>query len=348
MWIHALALCKFDEVARTFHLPGAEYTTSVPDPDLRQLLQANYMAWDADYYLEHLLKMDPGHTHPHSQWISNLLLHYSWANRTDPNHDFILACVSGTHEAKTIIPLNVTLNRLLMWCIFLGSPIEEEMLRVQDKSYDISFFCFSSCSLIFTSDHMEPILDRLSKAILSAINGTRTQRDLISHMLHNLTKLETRPVCLTKFAYEWCSVICETCGSLGDWERLLVCLKIGFCHLDFQRRYTEAIVTHTEHYRALVDVVFETRESEAIVDLLHAWTFEHQSRGLAYALLGFCAGHLVGLHDLVPFSPRLRRLVIRSIELMGCEGFKGVGVEQFIELLNHLHVTAGDTDHGLH
>jgi hypothetical protein len=50
----------------------------------------------------------------------------------------------ATHE--TTIPLNATLNRLLVWCTFLGSPVEEEALKVQDKSYDISCFCSSSCS----------------------------------------------------------------------------------------------------------------------------------------------------------------------------------------------------------
>ena len=41
----------------------------------------------------------------------------------------------------------------------------------------------------------------------------------------------------------------------------------------------------------------------------------------------------------MPFSPRLRRLVIRSIGLIGYKVFEGVGVERFIGLLNYLHVT---------
>ena len=56
----------------------------------------------------------------------------------------------------------------------------------------------------------------------------------------------------------------------------------------------------------------------------------------------------VGLPNLVPFSPRLWRLIIRSIELIGCKGFEGVGVEGFIELLNHLHVTVEDMDNKFH
>ena len=53
-------------------------------------------------------------------------------------------------------------------------------------------------------------------------------------------------------------------------------------------------------------------------------------------------GLLVGLHNLVPFSRTLRRLVIRFIERAGYKGFEGAGVEieKLIELLDHLHVTA--------
>ena len=192
---------------------------------------------------------------------------------------------------------------------------------------------------------MEPILDQLSKAVPSAINGTHTQREFILHMLRDLVKLENRPERLTEIAYDWCSMICENRQSLRDWKRLLpVCLEVGFRHLDFQGRYIVAAITHTKHHRELVGVVFGSRESEVIADLLHAWTAEGGYCEPAHTLLGLCAENLVFLHHLVPFSPRLRRLVIRSVELIGYEGFKGVGVEMFVEFLNHLHVTAEDMD----
>jgi hypothetical protein len=140
-------------------------------------------------------------------------------------------------------------------------------------------------------------------------------------------------------------VIYDNRQSLQDWESLLlVCLEIGFRHLDFQRRSIEATLTHTEHHQGLVDAVFKSQESESIADLLHAWTAESGSHGPASALLSSCAEHLVGLRDLAPFSPRLRRLVIRSVELIGYEGFRGVEVERFIGLLNYLHVLVEDMD----
>jgi hypothetical protein len=164
-------------------------------------------------------------------------------------------------------------------------------------------------------------------------------------MLHDLVRLEIHPARLTKMAYEWCSVICENHEIFEDWESLLlVCLEIGFRHFDFQCRSTEARIDSSEHHRGLVDVVFKSQESEVIADLLQAWTMGGWYRELGRALLGSCAGYLVGLHNLVPFSSRLRRLVIRSVELIGYEGFEGVGVERFIGLLDHLHVTVEDMD----
>ena len=162
-------------------------------------------------------------------------------------------------------------------------------------------------------------------------------------MLDDLTKLEIRPLCLTETAYTWCSVVYENRQSLWDWERLLVCLEIGFRHLKFTR-FTEATLTHTKHHRGLVDAVFRSQEGEVIADLLRAWTTFGTPYELDGELLNSCAGHLVCLHNLVPFSPRLERLVIYSVELIGYEGFEGVGVERFVELLNHLHVTAEDMD----
>ena len=173
------------------------------------------------------------------------------------------------------------------------------------------------------------------------------RQTFIPHVLRDLIKLEHRPEYLTAIIYGWCSVIYEKRERLQDWESpLLVCLEIGFRHLDFRTEFIEARLTHTEHHRGSVDVVFKNQESESIADLLHAWTAKCKYYKLAHELLDFCplAAHLAGLHNLVPFSPRLRRLVIRSVEFIGYEGFEGVGVERFIGSLNHLHVTVEDMD----
>jgi hypothetical protein len=164
-------------------------------------------------------------------------------------------------------------------------------------------------------------------------------------MLHDLVRLEIHPARLTEMAYEWCSVICENHEIFEDRESLLlICLEIGFRHFDFQCQSTEAWIDSSEHHRGLVDVVFKSQKSEVIADLLQAWTMRGRYRDPEHALLGFCAEYLVGLHNLVPFSSRLRRLVIRSVELIGYKGFEGVGMERFVGLLNHLHVAVEDMD----
>ena len=190
---------------------------------------------------------------------------------------------------------------------------------------------------------MGPILGQLSKADLSAIDGTPTQREFIPCMLKDLVNWENRPEDLAGIAYEWCSVIYENPHHLQNWEGLLLlCLKFGFRHLDLQHQPIGGWVTHTEHHRGLIDVVFKSQEGEAIADVLHVWSASHT----AQTLLSLCAGHLIDLHSFVPFSPRLRQLIIRSIELIGYKKFEEAGVEMFIGLLNHLQVTIEDIDFG--
>ena len=134
VWIHTLAMCK-SEFASAFPLPSTKYIAPGLDPDIWHLLWVN-VTLPAEYHFIQLLDIRPEHTPSHSQWVSNVLLHLSWVNRTELDSEFLLGFISGTH--KTTIPLGATLNCLLTWCIFLGSPVEEEALKVQDRSYDIS------------------------------------------------------------------------------------------------------------------------------------------------------------------------------------------------------------------
>ena len=144
--------------------------------------------------------------------------------------------------------------------------------------------------------------------------------------------------------HEWCSAIYANREKFEDWKSLtLTCLEIGFRRLDPQFLYL-ATLTHTEHHRQLVDVVFESRNGEVVADFLHSWAVGYQLPEQASGMVGACMGHLVGLHNQGPFSPRLRRIVIRLVESSGYEEFKGAGVEKLIVLLDHLHVTDEDID----
>ena len=191
---------------------------------------------------------------------------------------------------------------------------------------------------------MERIIYKLSKAIYSAIVGTEVQSGFIPHVLRDLVDLETRPVCLTEMAYDWCAVIYENRRSLNGWEGLLLtCLEIGFRHLDPRSLSIAPTLTPTEHRLEMVDVIFKSQNSDAIADLLCSWALDDD---FPYIPLDTYAERLVCLHNLVPFSSRLRRLVILSVGLVGYEGFEGVGMERFVGLLNHLRVAAEDMDDG--
>ena len=208
----------------------------------------------------------------------------------------------------------------------------------------VLFFPFESLTVLFASDRLERILRQLSKATVSAINAAQPQHKPIHDVLFDLARSKNRPRYLVEMAYEWCSVIYENRQRLGNGKLLPLALQTGFRHLDPQHQWIPANLIHTEHHRKLADVVFGGDDGEVIADLLHAWTSRDYSREPAYTLLSICTGHLADLPNRVELSFRLRRLVIRTIELSGYKRFEEVGTERFIELLNHLHVGIGDMD----
>jgi len=144
LWINTLMM--FHNRLQRIHsfIPSGKYTTQVPDPDLEHLLGFISLDWGCSSDIKWLLRINPGCTPLHSQWISNLLLHYfqTIVIKIDPG------LVSRAHEIKTT-PLNAKLNHLLIWCTFLGSPVESEVLMIQNKSYAISYVCSSGGSLLF-------------------------------------------------------------------------------------------------------------------------------------------------------------------------------------------------------
>ena len=178
-----------------------------------------------------------------------------------------------------------------------------------------------------------------------AVNGNRAPPGFILHALRDLAKLEARPLCLTDITYEWCSAIYENREYIEGWEILLpVCLELGFRHLDPRQSWIPATLARAEHHRGLVDVIFKSQKSEVVADFLQALTMQPSLLEQAGEMIDICTGHLLDLHILVPFSPRLRKLVIRFVEIAGDEGFEGAGVEKLIELLDRLQVTVKEMD----
>ena len=138
-------MCKSQQFGNTHPLPSTECMALGLDHDLEHLLRVNYAGLSSEEHIVWLLLTNPENTPSHLQWIFNVLLHLTWANRTTLVNEFLLNYVSGKNTTKITLPLNATLNQFLVWCIFLGSPVEEETLKLQDKSYDISSFPPSHC-----------------------------------------------------------------------------------------------------------------------------------------------------------------------------------------------------------
>ena len=145
-------------------------------------------------------------------------------------------------------------------------------------------------------------------------------------------------------AYEWCSVICRNYPSLDSGEDLLLLsLEIGFRHLNPQPDELEAKLTYTECHQDLANIVFRSKNSEAIADLLHAWTSRSSSHK-PYTSFNICTKHLTSLHHLHPLSSRLQQLIIYAISVIGYQEFEQVGIEGFVGLLNDLQVHCKDID----
>jgi len=129
LWIRTLATCKSQEFAAKFPPQARGYTAPASDHDLAHLLSISESS-TASSRLTHLFKIYPEQTISHSQWISDVLLHHSWANQTILKYKFFQNEYQG---GETSIPLDVMLNRMLAWCICLGSSVQEEVLKFQDK-----------------------------------------------------------------------------------------------------------------------------------------------------------------------------------------------------------------------
>jgi len=131
VWIHIRALCKSAEFVCGFPFPIIHYDGTSLDSDLRDLLGV-FDCVDTSRILAWMYPILPEYTPAYLQWTSNALLHLSWANQTTPDTFNSIGWYLGP-EPKCTIPLNVFLNHLLASCIFLGWPITEEVLKIQDK-----------------------------------------------------------------------------------------------------------------------------------------------------------------------------------------------------------------------
>ena len=141
-------------------------------------------------------------------------------------------------------------------------------------------------------------------------------------------------------AYGWCSLICENYFTLyGGRRLLLLSLEAGFRLID-PTMGMEAKLIHTEHHQKMANIVFSSGDSEAIADLLCAWTSRSYFQA-TYPQLEICAEYLIDLHYLHPFSSRLQSYIINAIGLIGHQQFEQVGAEGFVRLWSDLEAYTG-------
>ena len=339
LWIYARAVCMSEELAPSFTLPDIRCSTKSLDPNLTHLIGI-YACQTTSEIVSQLCHITPGSTPLYFQWASDVLLHLSWANQRVPD-TFNSITKYYTRGDWSTIPWNAVLNHLLTWCIFLGWPIHKSVLEIQDKLCVIFVFILQAAHTVVLSNHTEQIVFQLSQAVMSAICTSHPRCDLLPHMLADLAGWEQRPSCLTTMAYELCSAILENYSSLMDGRQLLfLSLQIGFRHLDPQHPQIQAKLTHTEHHNQMADIVFENGGDEVIADLLQAWASSSDSHQ-PLQKLSMCTRHLAGCQ---PPPGRLRRLLIRVIELTGPWESMEVGAGQFSDLLNYLQVGVEDMD----
>jgi len=136
LWIHICAMCLSRDFAERFPLPTIAYNTGSTslDHDLGNLL---YCCSDTNTLttIDRMYFLSKRNTPAHSQWFSNALLHLSWAQQSIQGIFDKVPLYYYPEKDMKDIPLNTVLDHLLVLCIFFGWPVEEEVLKIQNKSY---------------------------------------------------------------------------------------------------------------------------------------------------------------------------------------------------------------------
>lgn len=204
-------------------------------------------------------------------------------------------------------------------------------------------FLFKILTTSFGGDHLESILSHLSQAVIDVAFYSHPRHWLLSDIFASLTKWTSPPAHLTQHAYQWCSAICEknedlsVCGDL-----LTLALRLGFRRADVRVDWMRYPLVHTTYHGRMIDIVFSTKDPDVIADALCAWTLSDILQ-LHFPSLGACVDRFADLADM-EIPPRLRRMVIRSIESLGHPEFDGIA--GLVPLLNRLEVEAHEIEWG--
>jgi len=343
IWIHTRALYVSEEFPNSFPLPDPLEITS-GHADLRFLLNLCHRT-DGTSLFRSVDAVIRSNAHAHVQWTLYVILHWVWARQSPSRF-----CYDRIENVPwNIIPLDATLNILLVCSISLGLPVEGDVLKIQDKRCVIPHLRFTPLAhTTMFSGFLERVVSRLSRAIVAAIPASSP---LLRSILAELTKWDSRPHNVRVAAHEWCYVICENYQKLEDGEKLVFhCLEISFRGVDLEpyrwpatRPYMQP--TYTGQYQHVADIVSNSGGDETIADLLLAWiVYSHPD--VSREFYEKWAAHLIRIGRLTSISRRLQQLAIHSIVTLShyawFEPVGPAGMEEFIRLFDTLGIGLSD------
>ena len=132
LWIHIRAMCISEEFACRFPLPYTRNKISY-HLDLNFLL-GMYDIVRLPRLSTYTSVFTEFNTPAHIQWASRALLHLCSAKQRNPDTFLVIPLAQVPAVPWNTIPLDATLNTFLVWSIFLGCPVEEETLKIKDKT----------------------------------------------------------------------------------------------------------------------------------------------------------------------------------------------------------------------
>ena len=139
LWINIRAMCKGEDFARrNFPLPHINNNGSY-NMDLDSVLEIyNIMCAHETFICRS--GFTKHNTPEHMQWTSRALLHSCWAKQRNPDGFSVILSQWVPDVPWSTIPLDATLDLFLVWSTFLGGPIQEEAVKIRDKTYVIFRF----------------------------------------------------------------------------------------------------------------------------------------------------------------------------------------------------------------
>ena len=130
--------------------------------------------------------------------------------------------------------------------------------------------------------------------------------------------------------------------EFSDYACILpVALEIGFRFAAPSRDWTTLSLGHIPHPEWMFDIVFSGEDDETIADAVGVWLADRN-----HIPPGLCARYLAErMKRETPFSPRLRRAVIRALQ-RNWSGELSASESEVVNLLNRLKVDPDDVEDG--